>query len=84
MPYIKQSDRENKNILIEQLSNTITNEGDLNYVITMLCKEFLIAKGESYSTHNTIMGVLTCAKEEWYRRRVSSYEDKKISENGDV
>jgi len=30
------------------------------------------------------MGVLECIKQEFYRRAVAPYEDKKKEENGDV
>lgn len=59
--------------------------GELNYAITKLCNEFLKQiTDESYEAYNGIIGVLECAKLEFYRRAVAVYEDKKMSENGDV
>jgi hypothetical protein len=84
LPYIKETERTMKNPLINELDGWINTEGDLNYTITMLCKNYLAKKGESYATHNSIMGALNCVQFEWYRRRVAGYEDKKINENGDV
>ena len=90
MPYISKKSRlkieycANKINAIKALINVIETEGDLNYVITRLCHEFLNKKGEKYSIYNTIIGVLECAKLELYRRKVSFYEEKKIKENGDV
>jgi hypothetical protein len=37
-----------------------------------------------YDMLNTVMGVLTCAQMELYRRKAASYEDAKAIENGDV
>ena len=84
MPYIKKHKREDLNDYIEILKHNIESEGDLNYVITMLCKHFVDKKGESYSAYNTIIGVLSCSQMEIYRRMVAEYENKKIRENGDV
>jgi hypothetical protein len=66
--------------------------GHLNYIITTLIKSFYIKLSEKllntsilkYSDHNEIMGVLSCAAQEWYRRHSGPYEDLKIKENGDV
>ena len=90
MPYIDNKARlkieykgENINY-ISELSSVIENEGELNYVITRLCSNFLKQKGEKYSVYNTLIGVLDCVKLEFYRRKVSTYEDTKIKINGDV
>lgn len=60
------------------------NVGELNYAITKLCNEFFKTTGEDYTARNGIIGVLECAKLEFYRRAVAPYEDKKILQNGDV
>lgn len=80
MPYIKQSDRKRFELNI----HPPRNPGELNFVITKVITEYLKYKGISYSTFNDIIGVLSCAKMEIYRRLVSDYEDKKIEENGEV
>jgi hypothetical protein len=90
MPYIKRQDRIKieyccgKLNPITALINSINTEGELNYVITKLCLEFLNKKKKNYAVLNSIIGVLECAKQEFYRRIVSPYEDKKIQENGDI
>lgn len=92
MPYIKEEARRKINKgrggtlpnSIKLLNDLIETEGELNYVITRLCHEFLDKRATSYSTYNTIIGVLECAKQEFYRRKVSLYEDEKILENSDV
>ena len=55
--------------------------GHLNYIITRL---ILNTNPENYKDFNAILGVLESAKLEFYRRKISHYEDKKIKENGDV
>lgn len=58
--------------------------GELNYCITRICINFRNIHGLKYKTLNDIIGALECAKQEFYRRIVSPYEDEKIKENGDV
>ncbi len=80
MPYIKPADRDE--LLVPQ------TPGELNWKITTLCLEFLDQRQGSgpagYGEYNEIVGILECAKLEFYRRAVASYEDRKIKENGDV
>jgi len=83
MPYIKEKDRPKFNRLLNE-SGEIKTVGELNYVITKLCLDFLRRQGCNYSILNGIVGVLTCVQMEFYRRKISIYEDKKIQENGDV
>ncbi|MFO1519579.1 MAG: hypothetical protein U1F57_07980 [bacterium] len=79
MPYIKIEQR-------EQLAKGKKPEdaGELNYQITRLLLEYLQEKGERYASYNEIMGVLQCVSQEFYRRWVVPYEDRKMKENGDV
>lgn len=66
--------------------------GILNYCITRLIQACyksvrgvsLNSNSLSYSDYNSAIGVLECAKMEFYRRRAAPYEDEKLSENGDV
>lgn len=60
--------------------------GELNYMITKLCKQYLsTGKAKySYQTLNDIIGALEGAKLEIYARVVRPYEDTKIKANGDV
>jgi len=83
MPYIKQEARNFMNPTIDLLSHQIENIGDLNYSISMLVRKYL-GKDYNYADLNSCMGVLECAKEEFYRKVVAPYEDKKIEENGDL
>jgi len=59
--------------------------GELNYAITRVVDEYLIQKGGIRYAHlNEVIGALECAKLELYRRVAAPYEDKKITEAGDV
>lgn len=80
MPYIKPENREGFAI-----TAVPDNEGELNYAITFLLKKYMeYHQPLSYKVINDILGALEGAKQEFYRRVASKYEDQKISENGDV
>jgi hypothetical protein len=80
MPYIP-ADRRHE-IFVE--GEAPRNAGELNFVITMICFDYLNNQGLSYDTLNAIAGVLSNLDKEWYRRLTAPYEDKKIRENGDL
>jgi hypothetical protein len=84
MPYIKQEDRDKIDSKLNPLLLTPLSSGELNYVITKLCNFYLSYHKPNYSTMNNIIGVLECAKLEYYRRICGPYEDTKVKENGDV
>ena len=80
MPYIAQDAREG----IES-GEVIDTPGQLNFLITTLCDEYLTQIGGcSYTNLNSIIGVLECVKQEFYRRVVVPYEEQKLKDNGDV
>ena len=83
MPYIKDK-RRREQLVGSGILAIPKNAGELNYKITMVCKQYLEDKGESYQTYNDILGVLAAVPLELYRRKIAPYEDKKIKENGDV
>jgi len=56
--------------------------GILNYAITVLTVE--LTGKPAYWKCALLSGVLANAHDEYYRRLVAPYEDKKIIENGDV
>lgn len=78
MPYIDSA-------LRQEIPNLVfpRNPGELNYVLTMVVKEYMDEHGLRYQTINDIMGALEGAKLEFYRRIAAPYEDTKIKENGD-
>ena len=51
--------------------------GELNYLITKECDDFISRKGLSYANINEVMGALACAQAEFYRRVAAPYEDQK-------
>ena len=83
MPYITKQRRKQ---LLKQNGfwEVPKNAGELNYLLTMVCQEYLNHHGERYATYNDIIGALEGCKLEIYRRKIAPYENKKIKENGDV
>lgn len=86
MPYISKDkraeiyDEDNNSIILD----TINKPGELNYAITEMAINYAESKGHSYTTYNEIVGILECAKLEFYRRSIAHYEDEKMEINGDV
>lgn len=80
MPYIEEDIRKEFQALADI---TPITAGELNYCITRLCDHFL-GGAVTYRSLNEVVGVLECAKQEFYRRVCVPYEDKKMSQNGDV
>lgn len=86
-PYIKTQDR----VEID-MGRQPTSAGELNYFITDAMLRYLSQKVFStpgqfkpcYADYNEVIGVLECAKQELYRRRIAPYEDEKIISNGDI
>ena len=62
-----------------------SSAGELNYVVTKVVDAYLVAKGGlRYAYINEVVGVLECAKLEFYRRVAAKYEKEKMEESGDV
>lgn len=80
MPYISKDDRDG---LESQyvFGHAPTNPGQLNYLFTMICKDYLTEL--NYQRINDCIGALEGCKLELYRRIAADYENKKILENGD-
>jgi hypothetical protein len=83
MPYITQKQREKFEQFFD-FTDMIENEGELNYVITIILKKYLNNKKLNYNTLNSIMGVMNCASFEFYRKVIAPYEEKKEKENGSL
>ena len=79
MPYIKQELRDRLDMFID--SFPVLSTGELNYVVTRL---LLNTNPTRYEDYNSLIGVLECTKQEFYRRAVATYEDVKATENGDL
>ena len=79
MPYVTKEIREELDG-----GGTPNSPGELNYEITQVTREYLLEHGTCYNTINDIMGALTGAQLEFYRRVAAPYEDTKITQNGDI
>ena len=87
MPYILSTERDKLKPATDAAAAVIdknTTAGDLNYMISLMAKAYIDAKGLRYEHLNAVVGALDSAKAEFQRRVVAPYEDKKIAENGDV
>jgi len=79
MPYITQRQRDD---LVG--FNLPRNSGELNYLISMLLRQYLKTHGKTYATINDILGALSGATLEFYRRVAAPYEDDALARNGDL
>ena len=83
MPYISPEARER--LASQTQFPSINNAGSLNFLICKLILHYLEGKENvNYQDFNDILGALEGAKQEIYRRLIQPYEEKKISENGDI
>jgi ribosomal protein S3AE len=87
LPYIKSENRKKYDKILKELVSILKAlppeeiDGELNYVVTKMLKEIYPLR---YFHINKAIGVLECAKLEFYRRVAAPYEDTKIKESGDV
>ena len=81
MPYIKKEIR--KDFTPVKLLHAL-DSGELNYLFTVLIKNYIDFHGLKYEHFNDVIGALEGAKLEFYRRIVVPYENNKIIDNGDV
>jgi hypothetical protein len=87
MPYILPEDRLKLKPATDAIALAVdatTTAGDLNYMISLMAKAYVDAKGLRYEHLNAVVGALDSCKAEFQRRVVAPYEDSKITENGDV
>lgn len=84
MPYVKEENREKFDVDIASLSEKVTCEGDLNYIISVLMHDRLSKIGLNYQNANNLVGMLECAKMELYRTIIAPYENIKMDENGRI
>ncbi len=85
MPYIKK-DRRSEIYSGEKINiSQIQNAGELNYALSIIIKSYFNQENKgNYQAINDIVGALEGAKLEFTRRVTNSYEDSKITENGDM
>ena len=88
MPYISKEDKAIFDSILVEAKGKFDfygiTPGQLNYLVTSLCKMYVERKGISYTHLNDVLGMFDGASKEFYRRVVAPYEDKKRDENGDV
>jgi hypothetical protein len=84
MPYIRKGIRKVLDPPIDELNETlcIPTSGEIAYVIFRIVDKFY--GNANFAGLAEGIGVLDCVKEEFRRRRLNPYEDKKMKENGDV
>jgi len=79
MPYITKKARE------ELYDRDPENAGELQYLIAMMISDYISDKDQyDYQTLNDVMGALAGAQQEFYRKIVAPYEEKKELLNGSV
>lgn len=67
-----------------EASQAPQTEGELNFAVTVLIDDYLQRQGLRYTTINQVLGALSGAKAEFYRRVAAPYEDRARARNGDV
>lgn len=80
MPYI-QSETRRYELRTGALPET---PGELDYVLMLHVLRYLKYQELSFNTLNSIIGVLDNVKDEFRRRMVHPYENRKCAENGEV
>jgi hypothetical protein len=88
MPYIAKEDRPQYQDLLIELSKIVPQDrtkrcGHMNYIISLLLEK-VYGKTMKYCDYNEICGLLSCVKDELYRRKTGPYEDEAIEKNGDL
>lgn len=83
MPYTSQ-DRRGTEDDLRAVVHPEWEQGDLTWAIATLMDEFIVTHGISYAKLSSVRAAAQDAADEWYRRVMAPYEDKKITENGDV
>ena len=90
MPYIKPKDRTLVRVTKEarpmiDITEACGSPGFLNFAISSLVSSYMQINGPvNYKLLNELIGVLECAKQEFYGTMCRQYEDVKIEENGPV
>jgi len=89
MPYISKERRQVFEPAVKAINNSFkqlgnnVKPGDLAYIIWVCIKNYL-QLGQSYWIYAEILGVLESLKLILYEQEISSYEERKKEENGDV
>lgn len=81
MPYIKKEERKEINEFLHPLIKSLKTPGQRNYAVSMI---MWLTAPPSYEGLSQAIADLECAKLEFFRRLLASYETHKIMENGDL
>lgn len=87
IPYIEREKRPDLDHYLDPLIKHLQSldvedqDGALNYSITKAIKQIY---PEKYFHYNRALGVLSAVEHELYRRKIGPYENRKLSDNGDV
>ena len=85
MPYIGPDRREAlEECRVDTVGRGLSSPGELNFVLTTIVDQYLRRQTFGYAALNEVIGVLECAKLEFYRRMAVPYEDAMRDVNGDV
>lgn len=87
MPYIESHERHIIDGFVEHFLNfdPHASAGTLNYFVSKLLHEWILRQdGLRYGNINTVVGVLGCAKLEFYRMVAAPYEQDKCDITGSV
>lgn len=83
MPYIEDRDYIRDRLI--KGDATPTTDGELNFLLTTICHTHIQNMGGMcYDNINAVIGVLECAKLEFYRMLAAPYEDEKKATNGNI
>ncbi|MCI0656857.1 MAG: hypothetical protein L0170_07275, partial [Acidobacteria bacterium] len=58
--------------------------GDLTFLIYHIIRSYVERKGLRFQVIAEVLGALSAADREFYRRVAAPYEDQKLLDNGDV
>lgn len=84
MPYIVPERRDVFDEQLEKLAAEVQGQGELNYCYYKLATLLIERIGESYDKLSMCSSAMEHAKLEWYRQRLSPYEDVKRKKNGEI
>lgn len=85
MPYIIKDQRKKYDSTIDNLIVLLKDAsmGEINYCLSKLIWR-LFDLNKSYANANNLFGMLHAVSTEFYRRKISPFEDEKMKINGDL